>query len=101
MDTNVGNYTIKLKEIIKEFSLEVVYGPDGYEHMELASQVSLNPPGIYLNRALKALVYIKKELKEFLYSLSSFEFSPLSIYDTNAEEHSCALCSYVLLDKEA
>ncbi len=46
-DTNVGNYSITLKEIVKEFSLEVVYGPDGYEDKELRS-TDINRPGLQL-----------------------------------------------------
>ncbi len=52
MDTNFGNYTIKLKEIIKEFSLEIIYGPDGYENMELAS-TDINRPGLQLSGFFK------------------------------------------------
>ena len=43
----VGNYTIKLREIVKEFSLEVVYAPDGYEHKDIAS-TGINRPGLQL-----------------------------------------------------
>ena len=48
MDTNFGNYSIKLKQIIKEFSLDVIFGPDGYEDMELKS-TDLNRPGLQLS----------------------------------------------------
>ena len=49
MDTNnVGNYTITLKEIEKEFSLEVVYAPAGYEAIEISS-TDINRPGLQLS----------------------------------------------------
>ena len=45
---NVGNYTIKLKEIVNEFSLEVIYGPEGYGDKELNS-ADINRPGLQLS----------------------------------------------------
>ncbi len=45
---NESSYSITLKEIIKEFSLEVVYGPDGYEDMKLKS-TDINRPGLQLS----------------------------------------------------
>ncbi len=45
---NVGNYTIPLKEIEKEFSLEVIYGPEGYENVEINS-TDINRPGLQLS----------------------------------------------------
>lgn len=48
MDTNFGDYSITFGEIIKEFSLEVIYGPDGYEEMELKS-TDINRPGLQLS----------------------------------------------------
>ena len=49
MDTNnVGNYTIALKEIEKEFSLEVIYAPEGYEKIEINS-TDINRPGLQLS----------------------------------------------------
>lgn len=45
---NVGNYTIPLKEIEKEFSLEVIYGPEGYENVEITS-TDINRPGLQLS----------------------------------------------------
>ena len=79
MDSNFGSYTIKLKEIIKEFSLEVVYGPDGYEHMELAS-MDLNRPGLQLSGFFDAFdnkraVIIGRVETNFLNSLSVEERS--------------------------
>ncbi len=48
LDMNESNYSITLKEIIKEFSLEVIYGPDGYEDMVLKS-TDINRPGLQLS----------------------------------------------------
>lgn len=48
MNTNSSQYTIKLKKIIDEFSLETVFGPEGYEETELAS-TDLNRPGLQLS----------------------------------------------------
>lgn len=45
---NVGNYTIPLKEIEKEFSLEVIYAPEGYENVEITS-TDINRPGLQLS----------------------------------------------------
>lgn len=45
---NVGNYTIPLKEIEREFSLEVIYGPEGYENIEISS-TDINRPGLQLS----------------------------------------------------
>ncbi len=45
---NVGNYTIPLKQIEKEFSLEVIYGPEGYENIEINS-TDINRPGLQLS----------------------------------------------------
>ncbi len=45
---NVGNYTIPLKQIEKEFSLEVIYGPEGYENIEISS-TDINRPGLQLS----------------------------------------------------
>jgi len=48
VDTNFRNYSISLKEIVREFSLEVVYGPEGYEDMQLNS-TDINRPGLQLS----------------------------------------------------
>ncbi len=47
MDTNFGNYSISLGDIIKEFSLEVIHAPDGFEDIKLNS-TDINRPGLQL-----------------------------------------------------
>ncbi len=47
MDTNFGNYSIALGDITKEFSLEIIHGPEGFEEMQLNS-TDINRPGLQL-----------------------------------------------------
>lgn len=46
MEGNHG-YTIKLKEIIKEFNLEIIWAPEDYENVEISS-MDINRPGLQL-----------------------------------------------------
>ena len=78
MDTDyIGNYTIKFREIVKEFSLEVVYGPDGYENRELES-TGINRPGLQLAGFFdqfdnKRTVVIGRVERSFLSTLTAEE----------------------------
>ena len=45
---NESNYSITLAEIVNEFSLEVVYAPEGYEERKLSS-TEINRPGLQLS----------------------------------------------------
>ncbi len=47
MEGNHGGYTIKLKEIIKEFNLEIIWAPEDYENVEISS-MDINRPGLQL-----------------------------------------------------
>ncbi|NLG53771.1 MAG: HPr(Ser) kinase/phosphatase [Clostridiales bacterium] len=47
MVENTGNYKIKLKEIINEFNLEIIWAPDSYEDIEIG-RTDLNRPGLQL-----------------------------------------------------
>lgn len=47
MEENYGHYTIKLKELIKEFNLEVMCGPQGYEDVEIDCN-DVSRPGLQL-----------------------------------------------------
>ena len=47
MDTNYGNYSISLGDITKEFSLEIIHAPEGFEDMQLNS-TDINRPGLQL-----------------------------------------------------
>ncbi len=73
----IGNYTIKFREIVKEFSLEVVYGPDGYENRELES-TGINRPGLQLAGFFdqfdnKRTVVIGRVERSFLSTLTAEE----------------------------
>ncbi|MBQ9985286.1 MAG: HPr(Ser) kinase/phosphatase [Oscillospiraceae bacterium] len=78
LDTDyIGNYTIKFREIVKEFSLEVVYGPDGYENRELES-TGINRPGLQLAGFFdqfdnKRTVVIGRVERSFLSTLTAEE----------------------------
>ena len=48
MQTSTGEYTVKLKKVIKEFNLECLYGPDGYEDMVI-TRSDVNRPGLALS----------------------------------------------------
>jgi hypothetical protein len=47
MEENYGHYTIKLKELIKEFNLEVMFGPQDYEDVEIDC-MDVSRPGLQL-----------------------------------------------------
>ncbi len=48
MEENYGHYTIKLQEIINELNLDVIYGPEGYEDIEIECN-DVNRPGLQLS----------------------------------------------------
>lgn len=48
MDENTNSYSIALSEIIKEFHLQTLYVPDGYEEIEITC-ADLNRPGLQLS----------------------------------------------------
>lgn len=47
MDDNANSYSIELSEVIREFNLEMIYGPEGYESI-LIRCTDLNRPGLQL-----------------------------------------------------
>ena len=48
MTTSIGEYTTKLRNVIKEFNIEVVFGPLGYEEVEI-TRPDVNRPGLALS----------------------------------------------------
>ncbi len=47
MEENYGHYTITIKEIINEFNLETIYGPENYEQIEIECN-DVTRPGLPL-----------------------------------------------------
>ena len=47
MEYAVGEYSVKLKKIVDEFRLEIIYAPEGWEKIEIKSS-DVSRPGLAL-----------------------------------------------------
>lgn len=80
MTTSVCEYTTKLEKVIKEFNLEVVYGPLGYENVEI-TRSDVNRPGLALSGFFDRFDSKRIQL------LGNAEYSYLSSHDSKARKY--------------